>query len=422
MARRIVIDYAPRDAFKPFHNRAQRWACIVAHRRAGKTVACINDLIRRAIVEGRQDGRYAYIAPYHQQAKTVAWDYLLRFSDPVRKQANASELWIELLTGQRIRLYGADNPDALRGIYLDGAILDEVADMRPRVWGEIIRPALADRKGWAVFIGTPKGHDAFYERHREALSNPEWFDALLKASETGILDAEELESARKDMTADQFAQEFECSFEAAIQGAIYAKELEQARAENRIGRVAHDASLPVHTVWDLGVGDSTAIWFAQQHRNEIRVIDYYEATGEGLPHYAQILQSRGYTYGKHYAPHDISVRELGSGLSRMDTAAKLGIKFERIPQQSLEDGIHAARLIFTRVWIDADKCRAGIEALQHYRWDYNERMGEFKSRPVHDWSSHAADAFRYLATALKEPAVKAKPVTRVNHGKAGWMR
>lgn len=422
MARRVVIDYAPRDAFKPFHNRTQRWACIVAHRRAGKTVACINDLIRRAIVEGRQDGRYAYIAPYHQQAKTVAWDYLLRFSDPVRKQANASELWIELLTGQRIRLYGADNPDALRGIYLDGAILDEVADMRPRVWGEIIRPALADRKGWAVFIGTPKGHDAFYERHREALSNPEWFDALLKASETGILDAEELESARKDMTADQFAQEFECSFEAAIQGAIYAKELEQARAENRIGRVAHDASLPVHTVWDLGVGDSTAIWFAQQHRNEIRVIDYYEATGEGLPHYAQILQSRGYTYGKHYAPHDISVRELGSGLSRMDTASKLGIKFERIPQQSLEDGIHAARLIFTRVWIDADKCRAGIEALQHYRWDYNERMGEFKSRPVHDWSSHAADAFRYLATALKELAVKAKPVARVNHGKSGWMR
>lgn len=421
MARRVVIDYAPRDAFKPFHNRTQRWACIVAHRRAGKTVACINDLIRRAIVEGRQDGRYAYIAPYHQQAKTVAWDYLLRFSDPVRKQANASELWVELLTGARIRLYGADNPDALRGIYLDGAILDEVADMRPRVWGEIIRPALADRKGWAVFIGTPKGHDAFYDRHQEALSNPQWFDALLKASETGILDAEELESARKDMTADQFAQEFECSFEAAIQGAIYARELEQARAESRIGRVAHDASLPVHTVWDLGVGDATAIWFAQQHRNEVRIIDYYEATGEGLPHYAQILQAKGYTYGKHYAPHDISVRELGSGLSRMDTAAKLGIRFERIPQQSLEDGIHAARLIFPRAWIDADKCRPGIEALQHYRWDYNERMGEFRSRPVHDWSSHAADAFRYLATALKEPATKAKTNVRAHLGATGWM-
>ena len=421
MARRVVIDYAPRDAFKPFHNRTQRWACIVAHRRAGKTVACINDLIRRAIVEGRKDGRYAYIAPYHQQAKTVAWDYLLRFSDPVRKQANASELWVELLTGARIRLYGADNPDALRGIYLDGAILDEVADMRPRVWGEIIRPALADRKGWAVFIGTPKGHDAFYERHQEALSNPQWFDALLKASETGILDADELESARKDMTADQFAQEFECSFEAAIQGAIYARELEQARAEQRIGRVAHDASLPVHTVWDLGVGDATAIWFAQQHRNEVRIIDYYEATGEGLPHYAQILQAKGYTYGKHYAPHDISVRELGSGLSRMDTAAKLGIRFERIPQQSLEDGIHAARLIFPRVWIDDDKCRPGIEALQHYRWDYNERMGEFRSRPVHDWSSHAADAFRYLATALKEPATKAKTNVRAHLGATGWM-
>lgn len=421
MARRIVIDYEPRDAFKPFHRRTQRWACIVAHRRAGKTVACINDLIRRAIVEGRKDGRYAYIAPYHQQAKTVAWDYLLRFSDPVRQQANASELWVELVSGARIRLYGADNPDALRGIYLDGAILDEVADMRPRVWGEIIRPALADRKGWAVFIGTPKGHDAFYERHKEAAENPEWFDALLKASETGILDPEELESARKDMTADQFAQEFECSFEAAIQGAIYAKELEAARADGRIGRVAHDASLPVHTVWDLGVGDATSIWFAQQCRNEIRLIDYYEATGEGLPHYAQVLQARGYTYGKHFAPHDISVRELGSGLSRMDTAAKLGIRFERIPQQSLEDGIHAARLVFPRVWIDETKCRPGIEALQHYRWDYNERMGEFRSRPVHDWSSHAADSFRYLATALKEPAGTKRPSARPHLGASGWM-
>lgn len=400
-----------------------RWACIVAHRRAGKTVACINDLIRRAITEGKKDGRYAYIAPFHQQAKTVAWDYLLQFSDSVRRDKNASELWVELLNGARIRLYGADNPDALRGIYLDGAILDEVADMRPRVWGEVIRPALSDRKGWAVFIGTPKGHDAFYERFKEAQSDDGWFASLLKASETGIIDGAELESARKDMTADQYAQEFECSFEAAIHGAIYAKELEAARADGRICRVPHDPSLPVHTVWDLGVGDATSIWFAQQHRGEIRIIDYYEASGEGLPHYAQTLQAKGYTYGKHYAPHDISVRELGSGLSRLDTAAKLGIKFERIPQQSLEDGIHAARLIFPRCLIDADKCASGIEALQHYRWDYNERMGEFKSRPVHDWSSHAADSFRYLATALKDGATikKAAPV-RANHGKSDWMR
>lgn len=421
MARRIELDYEPREAFKPFHRRTQRWACIVAHRRAGKTVACINDLIRRAIIDGKKDGRYAYIAPFHQQAKTVAWDYLLRFSEPVRRQANASELWVELLTGARIRLYGADNPDALRGIYLDGAILDEVADMRPRVWGEILRPALADRKGWAVFIGTPKGHDTFYERYVESEQSHEWFSALLRASETGILDPEELASARKDMTADQFAQEFECSFEAAIQGAIYAKELEQARAESRISRVPHDPSMQVHTVWDLGVGDATAIWFAQQHRGEIRVIDYYEASGEGLPHYAQVLQARGYVYGKHFAPHDIAVRELGSGLSRMETAAKLGIRFERIPQQSLEDGIHAARLIFPRVWFDAEKCKAGVEALQHYRWDYNERMGEFRSRPVHDWSSHAADAFRYLATALKEPATKPKLAARAHHGQNAWM-
>ena len=152
LTREIIIPYSPRDAFKKFHRRSERWACLVAHRRAGKTVACINDLIRRAFAESKTEARYAYIAPFYSQAKSIAWDYLLKFSEPVRVNANASELWVELLNGARIRLFGADNPDALRGLYLDGVILDEYADMRPRVWGEIIRPLLADREGWAVFI------------------------------------------------------------------------------------------------------------------------------------------------------------------------------------------------------------------------------------------------------------------------------
>jgi hypothetical protein len=175
--------------------------------------------------------------------------------------------------------------------------------------------------------------------------------------------------------------------------------------------------LPVHTFWDLGVGDSTCIWFVQQVRDEVRVIDYYEASGEGLPHYAQVLQARGYTYGRHWAPHDIQVRELGSGRSRVEVAASLGIRFDVTPNIGIDDGIHALRMLFGRLWFDAERCKVGIEALANYRWEYNEKMGEFKPRPVHDWSSHAADAARYMAVALREELPKAKPVDY----SGGWM-
>lgn len=202
-----------------------------------------------------------------------------------------------------------------------------------------------------------------------------------------------------------------------IPGAIYRDQLEKTRIEGRIGRVAHDPVLPVHTFWDLGVGDSTCIWFVQQVRDEVRVIDYYEASGEGLPHYAQVLQARGYTYGRHWAPHDIQVRELGSGRSRVEVAASLGIRFDVTPNIGIDDGIHALRMLFGRLWFDAERCKVGIEALANYRWEYNEKMGEFKPRPVHDWSSHAADAARYMAVALREELPKAKPVDY----SGGWM-
>ncbi|MGH7187324.1 MAG: hypothetical protein ACREIB_13730, partial [Pseudomonadota bacterium] len=299
----------------------------------------------------------------------------------------------------------------------------EYADMRPSIWGAVIRPALADRKGWACFIGTPKGHNAFYEIHEQAKASPDWFSLLLRASETGIIPAAELEDARKTMTADQAAQEFECSFEAAIQGAIYAKELQAAREAKRIGRVPYDPALPVHTAWDLGVGDATAIWFAQLLGQEARLIDYYEASGEGLPHYAKVLQDRGYVYGRHIGPHDIAVRELGSGRSRIEVAASLGIKFEIAPAVPLEDGIHAARLWMARCWFDETKCKAGIEALQHYRWDYNDRLGEFKSTPVKNWAAHCADSFRYAALGLKDKPQRVKKAAAGEsyQGPGAWM-
>jgi hypothetical protein len=232
---------------------------------------------------------------------------------------------------------------------------------------------------------------------------------------TGYIPNEELESARMDMTRDEYEQEWACSFEAAVKGAIFAQELSKAREDGRITSIAVDSALPVDTDWDLGIGDATAIWFSQSTRGgEVRLIDYYEASGEGFPHYAQVLQRKGYNYGKHWAPHDIQVRELGSGRSRLEVAAAHGIKFEMTPRLShaaageVEEGIHAVRMLFGRMWFDETRCKAGIEALTNYRRDYNERLEEFKATPVHDWSSHAADALRGLAVRHQIPRDKKK--------------
>lgn len=415
--REVVIPYEPRNEFLAFHERRERWACIVAHRRAGKTVACINDLIRGAFQDGKQAGRYAYIAPYHSQAKSIAWDYLLRYSAPARKQANASELWVELLNGARIRLFGADNPDALRGLYLDGVILDEYADMRPRVWGEIIRPLLADRKGWAVFIGTPKGHNAFFEVFKAASAiGSGWFTRSLRASTTGLIDAAELADARRSMSEDQFEQEFECSFEAAILGAFYGKEMRQAEEQGRICAVPHDPEWPVHTAWDLGYSDDTAIWFYQVARGEIRLIDYHGSSGHDVAFYAKVIKDKSYRYGLHWLPHDARAKTLASG--GRSTIEQLGDHLDMqslriVPSLSVQDGVQAVRMMLHRCWWDREATDEGVEALKQYQREFDEEKKVFRDKPLHDWTSHAADAFRMLAIAWQEEAPKsAQPDAR----------
>lgn len=397
---RIVIPYDPRPQFLPFHNRTQRFAAGVAHRRAGKTVACINELIKGALTCKLQRPRFAYIAPLHKQAKTVAWDYLKHYALVIPgTTANESELRVDFPSGGQVRLYGGDNPDALRGIYLDGVVLDEFAQMRPQLWSEIIRPALADRQGWATFIGTPMGRNAFCELYENAKTDPDWFTFMLKASETRLILPSELEAARKAMTNDQYDQEFECSFQAAIMGSYYGSIMQQLDDDGHITRVPHEPAKPVETWWDLGVGDSTAIWFVQRVNAEIRAIDYYEMTGEGLPHYIKVLREKPYIYSRHIAPHDIEVRELGSGKSRRETAASLGLEFEVAPNLPVDDGIGAVRLMLRKMWFDAEKCARGIEALRQYRKDYDEKLKVFRDKPLHDWCSHPSDAARYGAVA-----------------------
>lgn len=412
------IPYAPRRVFLPFHNRAERFAIGVAHRRCGKTVACINDMVKRAITSPKENYRAAYLAPYLKQAKDVAWEYLKRYSAPLwGKPPNESELYVQLLNGARLKIYGADNADALRGGYLDDATLDEYADMHPGVWGEIIRPMLADRQGTATFIGTPKGRNSFYEMFERAKGDPEWFPFYLPASETGILPQAELDAAAREMTPEQYAQEFECSFEAAIIGAYYGKDMAEAERQGRVTDVPHDPALPVHTAWDLGIGDATAIWFFQVAYGEIRVIDHYEAHGESIEHYAKVLHAKPYDYGHDYVPHDAKVRELGTGRTRVETMMNLKLKPKLVPQHKVMDGINALRILFPRIYWDREKCQKGLECLRQYRADYDDKTRAFKDAPKHDWTSHTADAARYMAMAYREmkpePPKEAKPIPTI---------
>ena len=409
----MSVDYAPRPYFVPYHERDKRWSCIVAHRRAGKTVATVFDLITCALGTKRTDARYAYIAPYYSQARAIAWDYLKRYSAPLNAKILESELSVELPNGNRVRLFGADNPDSLRGVYFDGVVLDEFGDQRPTVWGEIIRPLLTDRKGWATFIGTPKGRNHFYQIREQARTNDDWLYLELKADETGALEADELADAARTMTAAQYQQEFQCAFDVPALGAVYANEYQSARDDRRIGQVPHDKLLMTSTVWDLGIGDSTAIWFVQVHGAEVRCIDYYEANGMPLDHYVQVIKSKNYTYQDDWLPHDAQARELTSGKSAQEVLRALGLNVKITPKLSLEDGINAARMVFPRCWFDETKTQRGLECLQNYRRELNEKLGEFRATPVHDWASHGADAFRYLAVAVDKMGArpKLKPIS-----------
>lgn len=421
----MVLDYEPRPLQLQVHRlrRKHRFGVLVCHRRFGKTVLAVNDLIRSAVTCTKPRPRAGYLAPTYTQGKATAFDYFRHYADPIPdRMVNQSELRVDFPNGGQARIYGADNPDSLRGLYFDDVVLDEYGLHQAKTYSEVVAPTLVDRGGSALFAGTPNGRNQFYEvaqhaKRRVAAGDPDWFYAEYRASETGLLDAGYLASAKSMMTADEYAQEFECSFEAAVKGAIYARELEAARGARRITRVPFDPMLPVDTDWDIGFGDATAIWFSQSLRSgEVRLIDYYEASGEALPHYAQMLKRReaemGYVYGTHYAPWDFAATSFETGKSRMEAAREHGFTFVQSPRMSrtaqgeVEEGINAARLLFARCWFDSERCVRGLDALTNYKRDYNQSLNEFKATPVHDWASHGADAFRGLAARHQTPREK----------------
>lgn len=400
----VDLIYDMREQFYEYHKRKQRWAVIVAHRRSGKTTATLNDLIIRACDPGRPDWRGAFVAPYFSQAKDVAWSILKHYSQMLwAGEPNETELRVDFVNGARIRLYGADNPDRLRGLGFDGIVCDEFADWRSGVWDEVVRPTLLDRQGFATFIGTPKGKNEFWETYQRAITLPaEWYSCLLLGSRTGLVPEAELKAMKASMSEDAYAQEIECSFEASLKGAYYSEEISRAYGESRIGRIPVDRAIKVNTAWDLGYTDSTAIWFVQCVGKERRLVDYYESSGVDFDHYARLLKDKKYVYDKHYFPHDIAAHMIGMGKSRLDTLRTLGIDATIVPQHNVQDGINAVRRLLSSAYIDEGRCGRGLEAIKAYRKEWDDRNKLWRDKPLHDWASHGADALRSFAVGFQE--------------------
>lgn len=381
-------------------------------------------MIHQAMLCQQSRPRYAYIFPFRNQAKMNIWPRLKdKTKDFPSRYVNEADLLMRLPGDREFVVFGADNPDALRGNYLDGVIFDEYQDTDPSVWSKVIRPQLVDRQGWAMFIGTPKGHNDLYKKFQYArgvkidpdddtneslgVATDDWTSFLFRASDTGIIPPDELAAIKRDTPRDDFMQEYECDFEAAIKGAYFGHEMRDALDQKRIGVVPHDPGLPVGTAWDLGIGDATAIWFFQTFGGQYRIIDYVEESGAALPYFAGVLLERArppfnYRYRNdwHFAPHDARARDLGTGRTREEVARSLGIPWTIVPQVShKDDSIHAARMLLPRCWFDEQRCAVGVEHLRQYRAKWDEARQVLSRQPQHDEHSHGADAFQTLAMA-----------------------
>jgi hypothetical protein len=409
--REIIIPYSPREPQLAIHKMVseKRFSVVVAHRRMGKTVAALNHLIKDAVNNQKEAPRYAYIAPTYGQAKRVAWDYLLKYTMPLQATPNISELRTDFW-GRRIQLYGSDNPDSLRGQYFDGVILDEIGDQNPRIWTDIIRPALSDRLGWALFLGTPKGNNHFKSLRDQAEAQEDWGFLEFKASQTGLISAVELKDARKEMGEDKFNQEFECSFNAAVEGSYYGSLINDLEEKGRLCHIIRDDLCRTFTAWDLGVSDSTAIWVVQAVNQEYRVLDFVENHGVGLDWYVTWIKENKWHTAEHILPHDVEVRELGTGRSRKEMLQEAGLQITVAPRLSVADGIQAVRRILPKCWFNSPQVKQGLDALRNYRREFDEKRTVFYDKPLHDWASHASDAFRYLAVGINETSSWSKPL------------
>jgi phage terminase large subunit len=406
--------YIPRRHFLQFHNRTQRFAILCCHRRSGKTVAAINELIERALWTKKKDSQYGYVAPFLKQAKRIAWNYLLKYTQHVRKRFSEAELYVDLVNGSRIYVLGADAPDDARGLFFDGIVLDECAQIKPSFLTEVIRPSLADRKGWLTMMGTPKGKgNLLYQYWLKALSNKQkWFSLTLKASETEIIGKQELEELREDMDENEYAQEFECSFDAALKGSFYGKGIARLVERNKIvDAELYDSRYPVSIALDLGKRDHTAIWYWQIIAGEVRFVDYWQSAGYDAEEVCEMLRHQPYHFKEVWLPHDAFHSTFQSKKSTFDTfASYFGSILHKVPDPDgdsehgkKDQGIDATRKFLRRfpILFSAKNCAQGIECLKNYSREWQSRLGQFSDNAKHDKYSHGADAFRYTALSIQ---------------------
>lgn len=405
-----------RDAWTALEDGIKR-VMLIWHRRSGKDDVALGWTACSAV---QRPASYWHMLPEYAQARKAIWTAVNphsgkrrideHFPEAIRNHPREQTMEVPFKNGALWQVVGSDNYNSLVGATPAGVVGSEWALADPRAWA-FLRPMLLESDGWAMFVTTPRGRNHAWRMYEEAKNDPNWFVQKLTVDDTGVFSQAQLDAELRELVRELgeddgeaiFRQEYYCDFNAAIVGAYYSKEMLRAEHDGRIGDVPYDPGLPVWTAWDLGIGDSTAIWFAQISGASLRIIDYYEASGVGLDHYAKVLREKGYTYqSPHLMPHDAAHKDLTTGKERTVTLRQLGISARVLPASAVEDGIQAARRLIARCWFDKTKCRRGIDALQSYRREWDEDNKVFKKRPLHDWSSHGADAFRYLAMGLPD--------------------
>jgi len=433
----IPNKFSPREyqipIFKAFDEGYKR-IIQVWNRRAGKEKTDINIVAREVF---KKVGAYYYIFPTYNQGKKILWNgadkegtrFLEHLPEETRKRTVGNEMFIEFKNGSTFQVIGSDNIDSIVGTNPLGVVFSEYSLQDPQAW-DFIRPILAENGGWAIFNFTPRGENHAKDLLDYAKTDPKnWYVSLLNVDDTKTMDKEVLERERKEIIAKNgddsiFQQEYYNSFTASLQGSYYGKIIEKMEEDGKITNVPYEPNLLVDTWWDLGMNDSMSIGFFQKFGLGWRMIDYLEGSGEGLGYYIQKLQEKGYTYGKHYAPHDIVVKEMGTGKSRLETAKELGLKFETelkkdgtlksaVPNIPIEDGINAVRNKLQTLHIDSIKCDRVKKALKNYHKDYDEVNKVYRNNPKHDWSSHCADMIRYWAVTNTDIIIQEKPTYKV---------
>ncbi len=379
---------------------------VIWPRRAGKDVCAFNLMIRAAL---KKIGVYYYIFPTYSQARKVIWDSITntgeKFLSYIPKElitgTNGTEMKISLANNSVIQLIGSDNIDSLMGTNPIGIIFSEYALQDPRAY-QFLRPILLGNDGFAMFVSTPRGRNHLFELYQIAQNSPDWFCSKLSVEDTAHISIHDINKEIADglISQDLAYQEYYTSFEVGIEGSYYTKYIDKMKVKGQIGMVPWESAFKVHTAWDLGVRDSTCIIFFQVIGQTVRLIDCYENSKQGLEYYVKVIESKPYSYGKHMAPHDIRVQEFGSGITRIEKARQLGIKFTIADDVSIVDGIEAVRSAFSKIWIDEKNCAPLIKALENYRQEFDVKKKVYKSHPLHNWASHYADCMRYLCISL----------------------